>query len=130
LVDGKLPEVKLDVKLLENDRRGEVFKHWQLHRRRENGRGEYLRFARWCSAELLKSSECEYIAMETRIWDADVLPLAEATGAGWKINLPAGISRQIWLDFNVDAKDCPPGTHQGNVEIQVQGGPNFRCLLR
>jgi hypothetical protein len=125
LVEGKVPEVKLDVQVLQNDRRGEVLNIGNFTGDARSAVVNISGLPGGAQPKYLRLRNAEYIAMQSRIWDADVLPLAEATGSGWKINLPAGISRQIWFDFNVDAKDCPPGTHQGNVEIQVQGGPKL-----
>ena len=129
VVEGKLPEVKLDVKLLENDRRGEVLNIGNFTDGAKSAVVSISGLPGGAQPNYLRVRSAEYIALETQIWDADVLPLAEATGAGWKIHLPAGISRQIWLDFNVAAKDCPPGTHQGSVEVQVQGGPKLSVPL-
>jgi hypothetical protein len=125
LVDGKLPEVKLDVKLLENDRRGEVLNIGNFTDGAKTAVVSVSGLPGGAQPSYLRVRSAEYIALQSRIWDADVLPLAEATGAGWNINLPAGMSRQIWLDFNIDAKVCPPGTYQGNIDIQVQGGPKL-----
>ena len=54
-----------------------------------------------------------YVALQGRSsWEADALPRAEATEAGWRISLPAGLVRQVWLDFRLDQRDCPAGDYR------------------
>lgn len=129
LVDGKLPEVALDVALLQNDRRGEALNIGNFSDAAKTASVRVAGLPGGPQPSYLRIHHAEYVALQSRAWDADALPLATATGSGWNISLPAGISRQIWLDFNVDAKVCPPGTHRGSLEIEVQGGPKLTVPL-
>ena len=129
LADGKLPEVSLDVQLLQNDRRGEALNIGNFTAGAKAASVSVVGLPGGTRPSYLRIHKAEYVALQSRVWDADALPLAEAMGSGWNIPLPAGMSRQIWLDFNVDASACPPGTHRGSLEIQVQGGPKLSVPL-
>ncbi|MBN2311232.1 MAG: hypothetical protein JXR94_19800 [Candidatus Hydrogenedentes bacterium] len=48
------------------------------------------------------------------------LPVAPQQGDGYRIEVPAGITRQVWLTFHPE--DVPAGTHKGHIE--VTGGPH------
>lgn len=50
---------------------------------------------------------------------AAALPEATAAGGGYRITIPAGMTRQVWLAFKPTT--VAPGIHQG--QVAVQGGP-------
>jgi hypothetical protein len=68
--------------------------------------------------------------MQSRAWDADALPLAQEKSGGWIIDLPAGVSRQLWLDFHIDFKSNAAGTYRGEVKIQIQDGPTLNVPIK
>jgi hypothetical protein len=125
LADGKLPEVSLDVYTLHNDRRGEVMNLGNFSDGAKTAVVTFTGLPGGAKPEYVRVRQAEYLAMQSRVWDADVLPLAEETGAGWKVSLPAGVSRQLWFDFKPDTKNCPAGKHEGQVVVQVEGGPKL-----
>ena len=57
---------------------------------------------------------------------ADALPLAKKTASGYEIDIPAGMTRQVWFSFN--PKDIAPGQYQGYVRIKA-GEKNYNVLL-
>jgi hypothetical protein len=125
LADGKPPEAKLDVHTLHNDRRGEVM---NLGNFSDRGRTAVVTFSGLpggAKPEYIRVRQAEYLAMQSRPWDADPLPLAEESAAGWKVSLPAGVSRQLWFDFKPDTANCPAGKHAGQVVVRVEGGPKL-----
>ncbi|MBI2297486.1 MAG: hypothetical protein HYU66_00800 [Armatimonadetes bacterium] len=50
---------------------------------------------------------------------ASALPEAAATAQGWSVSVPAGMTRQVWL--NVDSADLPAATHRGSLLLQAGG---------
>jgi len=59
-----------------------------------------------------------------RIPIAAALPEAQKSPAGWRITVPAGLTRQVWLSCR--PRDVAPGEHRGNVRVDVDGGvPGF-----
>ena len=77
----------------------------------------------------LNVKQAEFVALHSRPWDADALPNAAAVKDGWTVTLPAGLSRQLWLDVQVKPGSCPAGTHQGELVVKVDGGPELRVPL-
>ncbi|MBM3473533.1 MAG: hypothetical protein FJX75_09710 [Armatimonadetes bacterium] len=63
--------------------------------------------------------QVEWIETQTGIPVADALPLAEQTATGWRVTVPSGMTRQVWLTFH--ATDLAPGTHAGTLVIQPEG---------
>ncbi|MGM0493458.1 MAG: discoidin domain-containing protein [Armatimonadota bacterium] len=52
---------------------------------------------------------------------ASPLPVADREGDAWMIDVPAGMTRQVW--FEIDSSGLEPGTWEGSVEIaSVAGG--------
>lgn len=52
---------------------------------------------------------------------ASPLPVADRDGDAWTIDVPAGMTRQVW--FEIDSAELEPGTWEGAVEISsVAGG--------
>jgi len=47
---------------------------------------------------------------------AAALPVAERDTEGWRISVPAGMTRQVW--FEVTPKNLPAGAHAGGVVIR------------
>lgn len=45
------------------------------------------------------------------------LPKAEKAEDGYVVNVPAGMTRQVWLSFNPD--ELPAGLHEGTVELRA-----------
>jgi hypothetical protein len=117
-----VPKVELEVALLQNDRRGEVFNIGNFD---DKAKAAFITFTGLPGGNkpsYIRVRQAEYVAMQSRAWDADALPLAQEKTGGWKIDLPAGVSRQIWLDFCVDGKRVEAGTHRGKVKIRLQDG--------
>ena len=51
---------------------------------------------------------------------AAALPKAEIADDGYKIAIPAGCNRQVWLSFN--PRDVKPGKHSGEVVVRAGKG--------
>lgn len=51
---------------------------------------------------------------------ASALPEAERAGDGWRVTVPAGLMRQVWMTFHVT--DVPAGDHAGSVLVKWDGG--------
>lgn len=52
---------------------------------------------------------------------AALLP-ASREGNAYRIDVPAGFTRQVWLSFA--PRDLPPGRHAGTIRASVEGGPS------
>jgi len=51
---------------------------------------------------------------------AVALPLAEKIAGGYVVDVPAGMTRQVW--FSIDSASLPVGTHSGKVTTTYPGG--------
>jgi len=72
--------------------------------------------------EYITVQPAEYVAMQAGFWDANALPVASHDEDGWRISLPAGVSRQLWLSFY--PQDSPqPGRYLGEVVVDIEGAP-------
>ncbi len=119
----------LDVHLMQNDRRGEVVNIANYSPAAKSALVSITGLPGGAKPTYLRVRQAEYLAMQARPWDADVLPLAKSEKDGWRVSLPAGISRQLWLDFLVKPGTCPAGTHQGEVVAKIDGGPELRVPI-
>ena len=72
--------------------------------------------------------QVKYVAMTAGFWDANALPQAPLADGAWHIDLPAGISRQLWLALNPGA-DVEPGTYEGALVVEPDGGEAFSIPL-
>jgi hypothetical protein len=125
-----VPKVELEVSLLQNDRRGEVINIGNFG---DEAKAAFISFTGLpggSTPSYIKVRQAEYVAMQSRAWDADALPLAEEKAGGWKINIPAGVSRQLWLDFHIDSKRNAAGTYRGKVKVKIQNGPTLTVPIK
>lgn len=120
---------RLDVRLMQNDRRGEVLNIANYGTAARTATVALTGLPGGARPNYLTLRQAEYVALQARPWDADALPAAEVVGGGWRVHLPAGISRQLWLDFRVKPGTCPAGTHTGEVVVKIDGGPELRVPL-
>lgn len=52
---------------------------------------------------------------------AALLP-APRDGDVYRVEVPAGVTRQVWMSFA--PRDLPPGRHAGTIRVRVEGGPS------
>lgn len=57
---------------------------------------------------------------------AALLP-APRDGDAYRIEVPAGVTRQVWLSFA--PRDLPPGRHAGTIRVRVEEGPSAELPL-
>ena len=119
----------LQVRMMRNERRGEVVNIGHFGEATRSATVRFSGLPGGSCPDYLEVRQAEYLAMPSRPWDADPLPRAEKTGDGWRVTLPPGMSRQLWLDFRLDAHACPAGRHQGEALIQVDDGPTLTVPL-
>ena len=72
--------------------------------------------------------QAEYVALNSGRWDADALPEATLEEGRWEVDLPAGVSRQLWFAFH-PGPGVEPGTYQGAVIVDAGGGEVLRVPL-
>ena len=120
----------LAARLMQNERRGETFNLANFSPKATTALITVSGLPGGARPKYMDVRQVEYVSLQARSsWDADALPKAEATDKGWTVSLPAGLVRQVWLDFRTDKADCPAGEYQGKVEIQVAGGPTLSLPL-
>jgi hypothetical protein len=78
--------------------------------------------------EYVSLRQAEYVALTSGRWDADALPEAGRQGDRWKVDLPAGVSRQLWLAFHPGA-DVEPKPYQGKVIVEANDGKRRRLQI-
>lgn len=59
--------------------------------------------------------QVEWVEAQAGIAVADALPLAETTDVGWRVGVPAGMTRQVWFTFHPTRVD--PGTYEGKLRL-------------
>lgn len=63
-----------------------------------------------------------------RVPIADALPEVKAGAEGYRVNIPAGMTRQIWLDFR--PMDVKPGDYKGEISLHpISGGTDVKVPL-
>ncbi|MBC7288822.1 MAG: hypothetical protein H5T86_12460, partial [Armatimonadetes bacterium] len=55
------------------------------------------------------------------------LPVAQREGADWVVTVPAGMVRQVWLQFR--PTDVPPGIHRGRIVFETADGERLEVPL-
>lgn len=79
-------------------------------------------------SELPGSPAPAYVRVHEVLWTdttsgqpvASALPEAERAGDGWRVTVPAGLVRQVWMTFHVT--DVPAGDYVGSVVVDWDGG--------
>lgn len=72
--------------------------------------------------------EVVYTATSAGPTTASALPPAVRTDGGWRVTLPAGLTRQLWL--NVDGGRLPAGRYDGAVVLAAPGTDPLRVPFR
>ena len=72
--------------------------------------------------------QAEYVALNSGRWDADALPEAALEGGRWRVDLPAGVSRQLWFAFH-PGSDVKPGSYHGEAIVDAGKGEPLRVQL-
>lgn len=120
-VEGVEP-VALHVRLMKGERRSEIVNIGNFTGAARVAKVRFIDLPGGERPAYLDVRQVEYVAMQSRPWDADALPLANAANGVWEVALPAGLSRQIWFDFRLDRGGCPAGRHEGRVELALDDG--------
>jgi hypothetical protein len=121
--------VALKVRMMQNERRGEAVNVANFGEDAKSAMVTFSGLPGGSRPAYLAVRQAEYVAMPSRPWDADALPAAESVEQGWRVSLPAGISRQLWLDFRTQDGACPAGTHKGELHVEVENGPKLAVPL-
>ncbi len=69
--------------------------------------------------EFLALHKVEHVGTRHFTSVASALPEAERQGDGWVVDVPAGMTRQVWLAVN--RPDLPAGEYSGAVQVSGQG---------
>ncbi len=112
----------LTVRMVQQERRGEILNIANFGDQPLTAVVSFSGLPGGSQPDYVDIRQVEYVPLHSQPWDASPLPLAERVSGGWRVSLPAGLSRQIWLDFRLDRKDLRPGRYHGGVEIQIEGG--------
>ncbi len=59
---------------------------------------------------------------------ASPLPVAERDGASWTIEVPSGMTRQVW--FEIDSEGLEPGSWDGSIELRSVAAGRLSVPLR
>ena len=71
----------------------------------------------------------DYIRVHEVLWTdtkqgrpvAKALPEVSRDGDAYRVSIPAGMTRQVWLTFH--PRDIAPGVHEGIIEVKAPGKP-------
>ncbi|MEI6500630.1 MAG: discoidin domain-containing protein, partial [Armatimonadota bacterium] len=63
--------------------------------------------------------EVPFTDTRDRVPIADALPEIRQGGRGYRVSVPAGMTRQVWLDFR--PMDVKPGDYQGSIALRSAG---------
>ncbi len=114
---------------MQEERRGEVFSIANFSPIPKTATVRFHGLPGGAVPECIRVLQAEFVAQQSRYWDANALPAAEKTDGGWRITLPVGISRQVWLDVWPRRPTCPPGLYKGEVVVAIEEGGTFRIPL-
>lgn len=64
--------------------------------------------------------EVPFTDTRDRVPIADALPESKAGAEGYRISIPAGMTRQVWLDFR--PLDVKPGDYKGEISLRPTSG--------
>jgi len=64
--------------------------------------------------------QVEWLETQSRMAIAGPLVPAEETAAGWRVRVPSGMVRQVWL--SVDSSALAFGQHRGAMQVRLPGG--------
>lgn len=64
--------------------------------------------------------QVEFVDTREGVVIADALPLARKTEDGFEVDVPSGMTRQVWLTFN--PTDIEPGVYDGRIVVMPGNG--------
>lgn len=109
--------------MMQNERRGATFNIANFSDKATTATIRFEGLPGGAKPAFMDVRQVEYVTLQGRsFWEADALPRAEVTDAGWVVTLPAGVVRQVWIDFRLDQAECPAGIYDANVKIAIAGG--------
>ncbi len=78
--------------------------------------------------DYIKIHEVPWTDTNENVLVAAALPEASLTERGWKISLPAGMTRQVWFSFKPEGISA--GSHSGHLLVEEIPGPSLRVPVR
>lgn len=77
--------------------------------------------------EYLSVYQVEFVGTQEDKMIADPLVAAKKGEGGWRVTVPSGMTRQVWLSFN--PRGIKAGTYRGSLLIQARGIPPMSAPL-
>ncbi|MFQ6098756.1 MAG: discoidin domain-containing protein, partial [Armatimonadota bacterium] len=114
------PPPSLEVQMMNNEYRAEAFNLSNLTDRDLTVRVRITGLPGGDDPDYVTVHQVEFVESQMHIPVADALPVAGRDSQGWRIVIPAGMTRQVWLTFN--PVGAPPGVFRGNVVVAPGAG--------
>ena len=111
----KIPSPKVAVHLMRNEYRAGCFSISNATREPDTVRVNIAGLPGGANPAYLTVHEVQWTGTKTGIPVAAALPEAPKQDGGYVIEVPAGMTRQVWLTFHPQAVDA--GTHTGEIVV-------------
>ncbi len=122
-------DVTIRVRMLHGERRADTVNIANNSRRPVSARVWLEGLPGGATPGYVSLRQAQYVALTSGRWDADALPEAVLEDGRWQVDLPAGVSRQLWLAFDPGA-EVKPGDYRGTVVVEAGDGEQLRVPLR
>jgi len=123
-----LPDAAVEVAMMSNEYRADVFNITNAADRDQRLRLRITGLPGGENPDWISVHQVEHVGTRWFTSVAAALPEAELSGDAWQIDVPRGMTRQVWISFN--RPDLPAGLHEGTVELRSVAGISAEVPVR
>ncbi len=109
-------EPRLSVEMMQNETRADVLNITSANPSAMRMQVQITGLPGGTSPDWITLRQVEHIGSRFVPTVASPLPEADRVGDGWNVEVPAGMTRQLW--FEIDSTDLEPGTWEGAIELR------------
>ncbi len=113
-------EASVDVAMMRNEYRADVFNITNASERDMRLRLTVTGLPGAPNPDWLTVHEVQHVGTRWFTSVAAALPVADKSGDAWLIDVPSGMTRQVWVAMNRPQMDA--GTYEGAIEVRSTGG--------
>ncbi|NLO05815.1 MAG: hypothetical protein GX131_08285 [candidate division WS1 bacterium] len=118
--EGGSGAAAVEVTMMQNEHRADVFNITNASERDLRLRLTVTGLPGAPNAEWLAIHEVQHVGTRWFTSVAAALPVADRSGDAWQIDVPAGMTRQVWVAINRPQMDA--GTYEGAIEVRSAAG--------
>ncbi|MGM0493456.1 MAG: discoidin domain-containing protein [Armatimonadota bacterium] len=126
--DGEVGDGAVEIAMMQNENRADVFNITNASERDIRVRLTLSGVPDSPNPDWLAIHEVQHVGTRWFTSVAAALPVADRAGDAWLIDVPSGMTRQVWVAANRPQMEA--GTYEGEIELRSVGGFSAEVPLR